>query len=291
MSLKFNGYRADDVVRNPMYYKGLRECFEVQGACDLLRMGWPVHDAKQGAWMLISCVECGARISDRALSCPKCGMSHIPVSVAAGSPKEAPTGHPKVAGGEGAKLDMSQMQFRRSTEPRQIGVGKSAVVFAVFLVLGSAGVYFAKGVMGGLGIGGSTAKSQAQTIYSSSPQAAERLIRQFAVGTWTNSSRPGAIWYRITVAGNGEMTWHIAFPTDDGWGDPQHMGELIPATGKYQDTGKRWYGFHMKLRGRAGIAGNTPFTFIIAEDGSLRYFDPDERGLPLIRGESFPFSR
>ena len=241
--------------------------------------------------MLIGCVECGAQISDQALACPKCGMPHIPVNAAAGSLKETPTGHSEAAGGEGSKLDMSQMQFRRATEPRQSGVGKNALVFAIFLVLGSAGVYFVKNVRVGGAIGGGTAESLVQTIYSSSPQEAEGLVRRFAVGTWTNSSRPGAIWYRITVARNGEMTWHIAVPTDDGWGDPQHIGELIPATGKYQDTGQRWYGFHMKLRGRAGIAGNTPFTFIIAEDGSLRYFDPDERGLPLSRGESFPFSK
>lgn len=128
------------------------------------------------------------------------------------------------------------------------------------------------------GASGDAAKAQA--IYASDGDAALSQVKDFAVGTWT-STVPGDFWFRIVVDTNGAITWQMVPPSASDWEDPT-IGKIVPVTGKYGDTGERWYGFKMD---------DVPMTLVIRKDGTLSYFDVGHENLTLSHHDASPFSK
>ena len=63
---------------------------------------------RQGAWMLISCDECGGKVGDRATACPECGAPVV-------SGKESDHRRPSV---QQPRIDHSTLQFRQNKSDR-----------------------------------------------------------------------------------------------------------------------------------------------------------------------------
>jgi len=153
-----------------------------------------------------------------------------------------------------------------------------------------------------LGAGKAAATSQdqqrAEEIYESSSQAeALSKVSGFAQGVWTYTEKPAAIWFRLVVYPNDVATLQMAYPSQDGWqtkyGPPALQFSLPPCTGKYSDTGNRWYGLADSCGSSPYLGGPLAGQFVIEKDGTLtysyKYFDGPITTVTMARGDVFPF--
>jgi len=111
-------------------------------------------------------------------------------------------------------------------------------------------------------------------------------IIEFAEGTWTftgDTQGDTLAWFRITVDKNGAMTFQIAKPAESNWGDSM-SATLTPATDKFKDTGKRWFGF-------TPSGSDSSFAFIIGQDGTLSIIGENGKAVPLEHHDASPFSK
>jgi len=121
------------------------------------------------------------------------------------------------------------------------------------------------GEMGGVVVGGSNI---------SSIEDAQRYV----IGVWTDADHPADdAWTRWVVTPDGSIAMFEALATADNWGAPKTAYYQM-ATGKYDDTGKRFYAVQLKNSYKA----------IITEDGRLKM---GQSNLYLVKGERFPFSK
>ena len=109
--------------------------------------------------MLISCIECGSQISDRAAACPQCGM---PLSVS----NEKPVDAKKNLGG--ITEPATDIQLGKHSASRPNGLGKSAIALAACLILAAFGIHFASTTGGGV----QDLLSKAQGLLSDTPDPA-----------------------------------------------------------------------------------------------------------------------
>lgn len=125
----------------------------------------------------------------------------------------------------------------------------------------------------------------AERIYQLSGDAAISEARKLMVGTWTYTGSElkalgRSLWLRWVINEDGTMDEYLAAASDDDWKQPTKcQWEII--TGKYSDTGKRYYAFHIK--GNATQA-------IIGRNGDVIYGLGDDY-LMMKKGDKFPFSK
>lgn len=133
--------------------------------------------------------------------------------------------------------------------------------------------------------------SRAGSIYSSDysdghiDELKSKII-EFAEGTWTytGDTQGGTlVWFRFVVDKNGAMTMQMAKPAGSNWGEAV-PATLVPATDKFQDTGKRWFGFTLS-------GSDSSFAFIIGRDGTLSIMGENGVVTPLEHHDASPFSK
>lgn len=112
--------------------------------------------------------------------------------------------------------------------------------------------------------------------------------RKLAVDTWT-CSPPGDIWIKLVITKDGRFVEYDAHPTNDNWGRPAGKGRWKVRTGKYSDTGKRYYSITFSSE-------DYPITSML-DDAVLVNTDQiyfpvgNAKGYLLQRGDNFPFSK
>lgn len=125
--------------------------------------------------------------------------------------------------------------------------------------------------------------SLARAVSITSQEAA----RQAVVGIWTNSEPLNSMlqmmvaWNKFELREDGSADYYRAAPTDDDWGESEACGwEII--SGKYTNTGKRYYGIRVGLSKR---------TLLLVDSRTIEYRDVDGSLLTILhKGASFPFS-
>lgn len=110
--------------------------------------------------------------------------------------------------------------------------------------------------------------------------------QKFLIGTWTyteplNQENYIVQWEKWVIRPGGMVDIYSARPSDDDWGQPrQQPYEMI--TGKYNDTGKRFYGIRIK---------DQVVRAIILDNDLLAFTISDSRPVPMRRGDKNPFSK
>lgn len=140
--------------------------------------------------------------------------------------------------------------------------------------------------------------SAAQAIYeASSTDDAIAAAKDFLVGTWTYTgqehTRLGMTqWHKWVIKEDGTMLIYSASPMDDDWGEPGQTGWEI-TTGKYSNTGERYFGFHKKgseiisdIR-PDGTIGNRNWMNVTHGGGKPSY---EHLNLDMTRGDTSPLS-
>lgn len=106
-------------------------------------------------------------------------------------------------------------------------------------------------------------------------------VARYAPGTWTGywSIVGVGSWHKLVLNsdGTGEQSYGLA--TADNW-SPSYKTNWEPTTGKYLDTGKRWYGI---------TEGDDSYIFLDSDTLELVVYQGTS--LVLKRGDEFPFSK
>ncbi len=81
------------------------------------------------------------------------------------------------------------------------------------------------------------------------PKTEDEARRAF-IGVWTYTQPINQSidafpfeWIKLVISADGTMVSHFAKPVDDNWGTGEKTNYKI-ITGKYADTGERWFGIH-----------------------------------------------
>ena len=111
--------------------------------------------------------------------------------------------------------------------------------------------------------------------------------RKLAVGTWI-FSKPGDTWIKLVISQDGRFTEYDAQPIDEDWGKPDAQGTWDVSTGKYPNTGQRYYviKFSTQAFSVAGMFDGAVFRTV----DEIELFG-EGRGYTLLRGDRNPFSR
>ena len=115
----------------------------------------------------------------------------------------------------------------------------------------------------------------------------QEAARQAAVGIWTNSEPLNSVlqmmvaWNKFELREDGSGNHYRTKPANDDWGESEACGwEII--SGKYYNTGKRYYGIRVGLSKR---------TLVFIDSRTIEYRDVDGSLLTVLhKGASFPFS-
>jgi hypothetical protein len=106
------------------------------------------------------------------------------------------------------------------------------------------------------------------------------------IGIWTytdpvdvNGQHFPFWWEKLDIRNDGTLTIWTASPTDDNWGDGETRS-YEAVTGKYSDTGKRWFGLKIK----------DTYHSIIYSNGYLVLHSGQDIAL-MQRGDKNPFSQ
>ena len=94
-------------------------------------------------------------------------------------------------------------------------------------------------------------------------------------------------WEKLAVKSDGTCEAYGAVPIDDNWGAPAYKCKWSPLTGKYSNTGARWYGFALKPLTQDFVLNTT---FIFEDDGNVRSTSLIEPRL-FKKGDASPFSK
>lgn len=141
------------------------------------------------------------------------------------------------------------------------------------------------GLLGGIAKFVLSPAPSADSIYGSHGQAALDAARTFMLGTWTYTGTKyqitdGSIWIKWVINPDGTILDYTAHASDDNWGKPE-KGKWHVITGKYSDSGERYYGLQI----------NDDVTeATIGRDGEVQYRLPDCT-LTMERGDKRPFSK
>jgi hypothetical protein len=92
---------------------------------------------------------------------------------------------------------------------------------------------------------------------------------------------------------DGHFTEQDAMPTQDSWGEVSDAGDVRPTTGKFSDTGERWFGFDLiSVNPDSAFYKQRVGHFIIKSDGTLVEIDGVGNQTNVFRsGDVNPFSR
>lgn len=127
------------------------------------------------------------------------------------------------------------------------------------------------------GLPPASSASAANPVNLSSIEEAQRYV----LGVWTDSDRPANPWWtKWVVRPDGIIDVYEARATADNWGEKKDPIRYKMITGKYDNTGHRYYA--IEEQATQGI------TYIINPDGTLRV-GLSERF--LTKGDRFPFSK
>lgn len=116
--------------------------------------------------------------------------------------------------------------------------------------------------------------------------ASDDEATKFLAGTWTytepiNSEIGYAYgWQKWVIREDGTADIYTALPTDDNWGNPSAVKYTV-VTGKYGDTGKRYYGIQP--------VGST--LKLVASSVGAELHDGGLEPILMRRGDSTPFSK
>ena len=126
----------------------------------------------------------------------------------------------------------------------------------------------------------------AEAIYQNSGDAAVAEARKFMVGTWTYTGTKlqlagGSVWIKWTVNSDGTMLYCWSQATEKDWPQQPKTNQWEITTGKYSDTGERYYAFRMTGDVKSSL---------IRKDGKVIYSVGDVE-LTMDRGDKFPFSK
>ena len=108
----------------------------------------------------------------------------------------------------------------------------------------------------------------------------EDQARRAAVGVWT-SCVPNHFWGRLVLKVDGTYEDYLVMPSSDDWGKPISLGRCELSSGKYIETGKRYYGVKFE-RGYDLIFVDDQNANAVAYDGSIQ--------LVYQKGDAHPFS-
>ncbi len=133
----------------------------------------------------------------------------------------------------------------------------------------------------------SQTKTNRQSVAGPVSITSQEAARQAAVGIWTNSEPLNSVlqmmvaWNKFELREDGSGDYYRAMPTDDDWGESEACSwEII--SGKYTNTGKRYYGIRVGLSKR---------TLLFIDSQTIEYRDVDGSLLTILhKGASFPFS-
>jgi hypothetical protein len=111
--------------------------------------------------------------------------------------------------------------------------------------------------------------------------------KRLAVGTWT-CAEPGEAWLKLEINADGQYRGWEARPADDSWGTSSGGGRWEAGTGKYSDTGERYFCvrfpegdfFVTRMFGAAVFEG--PDVLVLRGEGGSYKFQ---------RGDRNPFSK
>jgi hypothetical protein len=120
----------------------------------------------------------------------------------------------------------------------------------------------------------SNTSTSAEDVYSSTPDSKESNdeIISFATGVWT-FTKPSTLWWRYVIRSDGSFTAQSAMPVQNDWGPIEGQGHIKPTTGKFIDTGQRWFGFDVISDDLLGSGPARTDEFIIQQDGTLIEID------------------
>lgn len=139
--------------------------------------------------------------------------------------------------------------------------------------------------------------------------------RAAAIGTWTGETlfEDYKVWYRVQIDTNLQATVYAAKVTEDNWGKKQWKGRVRIESGKYRDSGERFYGVSfdhfpylsvihgglassMEVMTTFNGSGSVIFAnekeaFVHVEwaDGSFPNFQYYHKDVPLTKRDTFPF--
>ncbi len=122
-------------------------------------------------------------------------------------------------------------------------------------------------------------------VFGDDVNLATEAAKKFMVGTWTYTGKEWNVagysfWMKWEVFSDGTMNEHTVPASADSWEEPEKKNWEI-LTGKFADSGKRYYAFHIK-----GQAVHS----LILEDGNVYCRMPDG-DLLMKRGDVSPFSK
>jgi hypothetical protein len=155
---------------------------------------------------------------------------------------------------------------------------------------------------------------------STDPKTLERIAKSvgsveeakdFLTGTWTYTetekifyTQPnilvpalavGNVWVKVVLKKDGVFELYQTPPTADNWGKPISTGSWKPDTGKYSDTGERWFSANITMSNDKESVFYFADDLLIREDGRLRLFQGEWGGNEVFiffsKGDKFPFSK
>lgn len=117
---------------------------------------------------------------------------------------------------------------------------------------------------------------------------------QDALGMWTYT-KAGPIWTKYVVEDNGFYRMYRAVPIADDWGEkPQKTGTWRATTGKYADTGQRYYAIEFKPSEKGFGFSTHKAIFINSKKFMVLWFGMTSGSDVWIyyeKGDKFPFSK
>ncbi|MGA2623696.1 MAG: hypothetical protein ABSF91_07580 [Bacteroidota bacterium] len=106
----------------------------------------------------------------------------------------------------------------------------------------------------------------------------EEEARKASIGTWTyTESNAENVWWKLVIKSDGTFEKYLALPSDDNWGTPE-TGTWEITTGKFPDTGHRYYAVHLQHSIECVLYNSNMMT--------LGHGDAF-----LTKGDQFPFSK
>jgi len=133
----------------------------------------------------------------------------------------------------------------------------------------------------------------AEEVSATEPGSKESndAILSFATGIWT-FTEPSNLWWRYAIQSDGSFTAQSAMPVQDSWGAILSKGHIRPITGKFADTGERWFGFDVIADDLLGQGPARTDEFIIQSDGTLIEIDGGgNRTNTFKHADANPFSK
>jgi len=125
--------------------------------------------------------------------------------------------------------------------------------------------------------------------------------KKFVVGVWTYPGQAMhddtfgmTFWEKWVIKSDGTLDYYRVVATSDDWGTPEKETYDV-ITGKYSDTGERYYGV-VPISTDSDGKPLRLFTAVIGDDGSLTESLPAVMGNPaftlrFVRGDINPFSK